>query len=568
MTSKDRYFELVETAYDFTEDPAQFEDLLEVASSYLFDSKDGTQIASDLPRFSKEDPRLESHLNRLSRLLDQTLNTENSPEEAQNVFFARISVKTGGSQVNGNAGAEKLMGISFPCPLENLPLDHRTMVMIKSFALRKSPEQQDRKQVLLASIEEPEFRTCLMTLAESEAEDSALELSFSYVDWDDSLLAALSDAFSLTQKETDVLRGYLGRMTQKEIAEQSDRSIETIKAQSKSILRKTSCARMSDVVELSAGIAYLMTRQDTGSQLPATGEWVTPTENLFFLDRPDGRKLAYYRHGGGDQAVIFLHGFVFGPFFETRFLSAIERGGFDLIAPSRAGFGYSSPAKSRENYDQAVTEDHVALINDLALDNVIILAHQGGVSHAFRLARALEDRVRCMVMVSAGVPIDDTRHVPNMDVHSRIGAVTARHAPSVLKFMTQLSIPVYKRQGAEAFLRKLYASSPPDMRSVHDPAILRALIAGIYHICQQGAETWVRDAQSAMADWHADFDAVSTFQHWIHGEKCPVLAASFVEEYVSSRTNFPVEVVEDMGVTLLYQMPEKIVELLKRVARD
>ena len=344
------------------------------------------------------------------------------------------------------------------------------------------------------------------------------------------------------------------------------RSIETIKVQAKAILRKTSCSRMSDVVELSASVAYLL-RQNPAQEEPSkNSKWEVPVQDMHILERPKGRQIAYYQYGKGDTPVLFIHGYLFGPFFTKDFLTSLQQENLYIIAPSRAGFGFSSPSGSRRDYNATVVSDAVALVEHLGLENIVIAAHQGGVSHAFRIAKAIEGRVKAMVMIGAGVPIDEEKHVPHMEAHSRIGAVTARHAPSVLKMMTRLSLQMYKRQGMDVFLRKFYAKAPIDLATLGDPEIFQILLQGTYHISQHGAEVWVRDGMSAMGDWAVDMAAVSCHQSWIHGAHCPVLAAHFVEEYVAVHTDFKVEVSENAGANLLYQEPDQIIRQLAQAA--
>ena len=280
------------------------------------------------------------------------------------------------------------------------------------------------------------------------------------------------------------------------------------------------------------------------------------------LPLADGREMAWYDYGNGKNTVLFIHGYLYGPFMARRFLLALQKAGLRLVAPSRPGYGYSSPSRSRKRFNETVVSDTIALVEHLGVSNLVIAGHQGGASHAFRIAKALAGKVSSIVLISAGIPIDEKKHLPEMEVFSRIGGAASKHAPSVMKMMVRIGKEIYRQKGSAAFLQEFYAPGTEDHNTLDDPDAHAVLTQGIYHISQQDQENWVRDGQSAMEDWQADFDAVSCPQLWLQGAQCPVLAANFVEEYLREHGNHRVETIEGSGITLLYREPEKIVSCL------
>lgn len=349
-------------------------------------------------------------------------------------------------------------------------------------------------------------------------------------------------------------RGHLLHLTPRQIADLRNRSPETIKAQSKAILRKAGCARMPDVLQLCAGIAYLL----EACPEPAEGgeTWTAPRRDMHVLARPGERQAAYYDYGGGGRAVLFVHGFIQGPFFTRRFLDAADRAGLRLICPSRPGFGHSSPSSSRRDFDETAAADAVAVLTSLGVTECVVAATQGGASHAFRVARLLGPHVRGMVLAACGVPIDEARHLPHMDPQTRLAAVATKHAPSLMAVMTRLAVAAHRRRGIEAFLRRHWETSPADAKLLDDPSHLRIQTDGIRHIVQQGAEAWVRCGSAAMADWTQDADAVAAPKLWLHGARDTMMGVCFVEEFASAPGRGAFERVEDAGANLIHEHPE------------
>jgi hypothetical protein len=169
-----------------------------------------------------------------------------------------------------------------------------------------------------------------------------------------------------------------------------------------------------------------------------------------------------------------------------------------------------------------------------------------------------------MVMVGAGIPINEKEHMHYMDPQTRILAAASRHAPSVMKLVIQTGLQVYLKRGSEAFFKKYFEKSPSDLKTLNNPDMLEAQQRGLHHIAQQGAKIWVVDGRSAMADWTVDFNAASCPQHWIHAQNCPVMGAKFIKAFLNEHTDFDVNIVQDTGFNLMYQAPQPVAELLHK----
>ena len=555
------YHEVLGTAYDVSHAPDSFDDLLKIAEAYFFGEAGRSRPATFFERFRPADPKLDRRMSYLSDLLHEELGL--SGTRKAKTFHAQIEINPKSLLVTGNTAAHQLMAVNFPCRLDDLPFDFETVRSLHQHLKEIRSDAKVSDQIFLTTIEEPDLRSCLALIQRPVEEGGTVRVSISYIEWSEELLQRLQEAFGLTDSEGEVLKGFLEQKAQKEIADDRGTSVETVKAQCKSILKKTNCARMTEVVQLSASIAYLLRDYDQPVAQTDLSTWKTPDQHMKLLPLKSGRQLAWYDLGTGDQVVLFVHGFIQGPFFSKAFQKGIEDNGLRFVCPSRPGFGYTSQARSSASFNQTVVDDTLELLDDLKCNRVVVLAHQGGVSHAFRIAQALGKRASQLLMVDAGVPIDENRHLEHMNTMTRLAGMACKHAPSMMSMILNLGLPVYKKRGIEWFLREFLKASPSDLAMLSDPEILSINAWGCFHIVQQGADAWVRDGAAAMHDWESDFDKVKTPQTWLHAEKCPVMALEFVQEFVSRKLGQDVVAVSDTGLNILHHAPEKILDILK-----
>ena len=561
MSHAQRYFDMLGAAYEVPSQTDRFDAFLDAAMAYFFDGEsDEARLAADMPRYKGDDETLDTHGRRIGALIDEA--SRRGPETSER-FHAVLQISARNQSVTGNIAAAQLTGRTFPCPLDELPLDTDAIREIR--ATLRSGEHQQQDRIILASVGETQAQACLALIQRPKDTADMVHVSLSYIDWSEALMTRLGEAFGLTPSETDILEGYLGNLGQKEIARRRGRSVETVKGQSKAILRKTGCARMSDVVQLCGSIAFLMRQLPEQANPPSAESWVTPTDNMQRLPRGKGRTLAWYSIGEGEKPVLFIHGYLQGPFFTARFMRALAAANIHLIAPSRPGFGYTSPSAGRADFDETVVRDTLALLDHLGLDKVSLCVHQGGSSHGFRIAQALGRRMGDMLVIGGGIPIDEKLHLSHMDPQTRFAAMATRHAPSVMKMVTSIGLPVYRRRGTRAFLEKQFAKSPTDLATLSDPTLLKVQAEGLYHAVEQGAGAWVRDGAAAMADWTADLEAVNVRQIWLQANDDSIISAEDVRACMMKRPGVEFHILDGHGTNILHTAVAEIMDALARL---
>ncbi len=571
VSKQNHMLDLLDRAYSVPEDAKQFDALLESAHIYFFDGANSRNISPDLPRYAGLDPHIENHVERLERLMSRA---EAQPKLGLSLsHHAQITVAETGAVLSLNTCAQDLFGIKRAAYLEGLPLTHDSLSGLRKIIqeIRAGVEQVERILYLQTDTEPQKsvFAFCRTLILEDEhlADSRAVHISLSEFEWSNNLLNHLETALGLSESEGHVLRGVLNGQSQKDIAQARGRSVDTIKAQAKAVLRKAGCAKMTDLAHLCTSISYVIGLSELAHPPQTPEEWVTPKQNLRTLKLKTGRTLVYYEYGDPKgRPILFIHGLVYGPFFLDSMKQGFLKAGLRVICPSRAGFGYTDPEAKGANYDRTVISDTLALTTHLRLSEPLLMAaHQGGGSHAFRIAKALDPLVSKLILIGAGIPIT-AKHMKHMDAQTRTIAAAGRHAPSVMKMIAGLAVKSYRKRGMRAYLARYFKDHAVDYRSLEDPAIHQKLAEGYYHLVQQGPDVFVKDGMAAMADWTADFDDLPCPQHWIHGEDCPVMNAQYLKDYVQRKTNYPVDLLPDTGVNILYQRPDILLaELAKTV---
>ncbi|MEM6899212.1 MAG: alpha/beta fold hydrolase [Pseudomonadota bacterium] len=555
MTNQERrYAKLVDGAYTAVETDSAYIDILERTREFLFREDD--RLFEDLPDDDSRDIALEMHLPRLRDLFA----AQASHARSAGHNYAKLKINLSDQTIECNEAAKKIFGPDYPGSIRDLALSSETMTSLRHHLFEDS-EQQNRRAILLKPIDDTN-RTYLAFISFLGSDQA--EMSISSVDWNERLISLISEAFGLTFREKEVFSHFLAGRSQEQVAQALDRSVETVRSQAKSTLRKTGCTKMSEVVQIAAGLAYISTDEPQAAKLEVSSlEWQTSTQGMQTIDRPGGRKVAVYTRGEGNTRVLFLHGFLQGPFFTQAFIDALTANDLCLICPSRPGFGYTSASSSRASYEDTVLDDCIAVLDHLDLGSTMLVSHQLSSNHAFRLLRKHPNRIDAMLMVSAGPPIVD-EYWRHMDRPTRIGAAAARHAPSVLKMINEIGIQTHRRKGGPlGFLRSRYRDSKLDLSTLNEPELANAQTQGVYHYIEQGAETMVREAASAMKDWSPLLSVKGSPVTWIHGAQCSALDASVVREIVESRSNAVFDIIPDAGTMLIHQKPNLVASAIR-----
>ena len=111
----------------------------------------------------------------------------------------------------------------------------------------------------------------------------------------------------------------------------------------------------------------------------------------------DGIRIAYETRGEGAPALVFVHGWSCHRGYWEAQVDALSADAL-VVALDLAGHGDSGSAREAWTMS-AFGEDVVAVVDHLALDDVVLVGHSMGADVVLEAARHLRDRVRGLVWV-------------------------------------------------------------------------------------------------------------------------------------------------------------------------
>jgi 3-oxoadipate enol-lactonase len=194
--------------------------------------------------------------------------------------------------------------------------------------------------------------------------------------------------------------------------------------------------------------------------------------------------------GAGDDVVVFVHGHPFNRTMWAPQHDAVLAQGWRMVAPDLRGYGTSTVTAGAVTLEMFAA-DIVAMLDDLAIDRVVLVGLSMGGQIAMELARRTPDRVRGLVL-AATFPQPDTA-----DGRARRYAMADRllaegmagYADEVLPRMMAPASLAARPEAGEAVLRMMRATDPrgaaaalrgraerPDYRPVLDRLAVPTLI--------------------------------------------------------------------------------------------
>ena len=552
----ERLLLLLDKAYEAPFQPDNFHELMKAAHNFYFKSWHDLSTNALTEIDFEDDATLVSHLGRIEYLLrDRELENRSHASNLNRPTLVALLIDPDTGICEGNHLASEFFGNRFPCTLKTLNVEKSSRIQLQDMAKRAASSSFSNEICLIKrnDAKEASLAKCGVWInleGKDKDQTRGLAVSIAHFNWTPNALGFCQTMFQLTDSETHVLAALLNGKTQAEIADSRDRSVETIKAQSKSILRKSGCAKISELMVLATTYGLLVDPGDTHDfdYLDTRYAFAKPDR---ILTRADGRKISYGVFGDPDgKAIFWVHGLIHGPFFPTDMIEAFKRDRLKVIAPSRPGFGLTDPPNSWAQFDQAVIDDAIEILAVTTQGPVTLVAHQGGVSHACRIAKAFGQKTKNMVMLGAGIPIDEKKHLVAMGLQTRIAAIGVKYTPRLLETMIRIAIANELRKGIKPYLNHFFSNSPIDQDLLDDPRIYPLCEAGILHMIDQGPKAIIYDGSAAMADWSGDYLGLKCAIQWVHGSKDPVMRFDFVQEYVAKYRGDPVLIVENGANTL------------------
>lgn len=378
--------------------------------------------------------------------------------------------------------------------------------------------------------------------------------------WPERLSEVLSGAFGLTSAETGVLQAVVAGDTVAAVAARTQRSEKTVRAQIHALLAKTGTRSQTELVRLS----NLLLRSIPSAEF-APSDHDRPILRRRLLVLPGGRRVDVFRFGSPTGAPVIWMQSTLGFFVPTRSGEAdLRRRRMRVVVPVRAGFGDSAPFPTGADVMALAVTDTLAVMDLCRIDRALVVAPVDDIRIALELAHTAPERIRGVVGLGTGFPIQTMEQYRRLHVIGRFFRVCARYTPQVLPFAAKAFHAWTRRFGVEAVMRKALSGVPSDARAFARPEVAEAMVSGFSYLMDAPAamEAFCAEVPRFHEDWPAALGRVQCPVLLIHGDEDQNAPVATVREYCALYPAWRLVSFPGEGELVAYSRTAEVLDLI------
>lgn len=558
---------LIDALYEVVLHPEKYDALMELWSESLTDVfgalDDAAPVeAGEALGAAITDQTIDGHFSRALAMLEKTVRIRPETPDAPAAAAAQIELAADGRVLSLNSAAEALFGADADLDAVLDAAEADDAARMKSFLAGLSQMSTDRFLSAFTFIGAEGRSFHFAAFAEQTASAvPRIALRALSIEWTEALARDLGEAFGLSPAELDVVRALAFGASTSDIARNTSRSLNTIRTQIKSALKKTRSSTQADLVRL---IALLAQVAPPDHAPPRQASLASPDQERLRL--PDGRTMELLSLGAPNgRPFIFIHGMLAGATMTWNIAHLLHHFDLRMICPVRAGFGGSDPIRDPARAPLTYAEDLTAAMDHLGVRQAPVLALMSGAVYAFAAASLIPGRFSGLLIVSGGVPITNTKQFSRMAPRQRVVAYTARYTPHILPTILRAGVAQLDEGGAGRFMRALYPIGCRD-REVIDAHGLSSLLGDGYRFSVRGGwRGFAADAYHVVRDWTTLAQSSSAPATHLHGALDPVVSIESVRAFCAARPASQLVEHADAGQLLFYQKPRAALNALTKL---
>lgn len=382
--------------------------------------------------------------------------------------------------------------------------------------------------------------------------------------WSDALHETLLSTYDLTPAEIETTQHLHEGRSLSQIADIRARSLETVRSQLKSILRKTGSARQAALLQLLSRLQYVVgSAQSTGQ---VAGGAQDRSEFARHETRAaDGRRLIYSIYGAPDGREVLYLTTSSRPEETADWRRAASQNNLRIIALHRPGFGGSAPVAARSPSVATLTGD---ILHSLPRRHpgspLVVAGHREGGILAAQITPHLREAhdIRGVCLISTGVPQAEFNDDPSGVGAMKRSVRAVRLFPHALRLGYRAAKRVFEMsvRGEAEIIAYFVKSNPLDQQLIRDPVyreITRENIAYSF----EDSDAIVDDIALWSSDWSADLpiDADLRSIH-ILGAEHDFLEAGQLTAYCDRHPGHIAVIVPRTAQMMLYQRPDLVAQ--------
>ena len=563
-----RRAEIIDRLYDVALEPARYEALLDSWERRMGPRRRATADGGT----SLSDSELEAHFRRADAFLDRATGLADRRDALLSEFPNNAAFVVDRDLTVGRANdlAAQMLGIRAGAALTEIDLGFDGDAGNGLRGPLAEAFGAEGAGTLMLRAPASDDRTLLLQVRMVKGDDPFALVVSSELGWPASLDHTLHEAFGLSPSEIDVVRGLVASRSVREIAQERDRSVETVRTQIKAILHKTETRGQAELVRVCLSLMDIVAVTENAGRVAFAAGAVEggALEPRFpvTLPRPDGRLADHLVLGDPSGRPILYLPVDYGLVRWTAEAEAeAARRGLRILVPIRAGYGRSSGLAPGTDPTAPAVEDFVGILDHYGIERVPVVSFGTDSYFAFALGRAHPDRVSALLLAAGGLPFLNARQYERMHKWHRFIIANARYAPRVLPFMVKAGFSLARRIGKVGFLRAVHGDCPADLELFDRPDVREAMLVGseVALSAEHSAHAaFANECVAQQHDWSDAVRACRTIPTWLFaGTQDPMAPAATVDEWEEAFPWIEFRRCPEAGGLVFYTRWREIIEL-------
>lgn len=556
---------LIHSLYDFLSDPDTFEAFLERLND-RFDHLETLSLQApyleDAISAQPNDSEIDHHFLRASQIFDR-IGLQAAPDLDEQPpalpETATVLLDPNGVVLDANAGAVHLLNADKGSNFSTLTTDPETGRTLFDEFPRLDDNDLPELVVLLAASDTDGAHRRLFTLSKLRNGAGPVPIRLTAIDfgWNPAAGVSASYSFGLTTAELDILRGIVEGKDFAALAAERKRSLQTVRTQAKSLLRKTGARSQAGLIRLFAGITL---SQKPSEQMSSQVGIQDQNDTVQFIGLADGRRLQVDTFGPeSGQPIILLHGLFSGTNLTAQTLAFLHTHNLRILAPWRPGYAGSNalkkvPIASPDTH----AADLVSILDHFELPTAIVAGRFTGAIYAAAAAQRHPERFSCCVLISPTPPIRHHNQLSEMNGWQKLFAYAICYFPAAIPVLVRGMHQFLFRKETRKFMEGFYVKPDADRVLRTNPEIIGIIETGVAETFRQGTGAHEADLMLTGSDWSRFLEDIKTNVLVLHGEDNPVDRVNQIRDLLDLYPALTMRTFPGQGQLFVHDRPDLI----------
>ncbi len=566
---------VIDRLYEVAVDPLRYEELLDQWESLISPIR---RNANGAPIEDRLGSGIGRHFQRAGIFLDQLEYREGDMEKQDllSPFGKSAAFMIGRDMkfIDVNDAAHSALGISKGAALADLPLDCEDLEALREKLGRMLVSNCDDVAIFRARMCHAN-RVIVLQLRSLHPKDGppVVIAATTELKWPERLGETLRAAFGLTKAETDIIRALTECRSLRDIAEARGRSIETVRAQMRSILSKTETRSQTELVRLTLSMMEITsyTEDQAARATPMSEGYDRLAPRPYHrITQADGRIMEYLILGAQEGRPCLYMPLDYGL---ARWPASAEeqlaRSGIRVIVPIRGGYGNSTPLPKKAHLGTTVAQDILHLLDHLGVSRCPAISLGSDIYYLGHMHRIDSRRLSAVVACAGTFPLTRPEQYERMGKWHRFILASARYTPHLMPFMVRAGFSLARRLGKRGFVSAVYGGSPADIETFSDPEVFEAMVCGS-EIClsetHSAHDAFAREVrEQETTDWSFLLDSFrdTVPVTYMNGTQDPQVPEGNLREFMQEYPWIEFRIYEDCGQLLFFRKWPEVIDRIR-----